>query len=275
MIPAIELQTSPAGLVAAAAALAAGAPLFSGGLRALRLRRVLGRLRPCAVSDLPTGLAHVTGAVALESPLFSPLGGHACAVFRLEVVGQEGALSAAIEIARPFRLVEGGRVARVRPDGARFDLAESARREVGAREPLSENLLALLERSPEAMWFRRSGGTLTLVERVLAPGAVCHVIGTARQSAHAAWTAELELQATGTGEAVAVAGEPPGEGPDLWLDAGDHLAYLRVSDRAPAPAALRVPAWRTLGAFVGPALSLGGLLYLAHAADRLRAAGGP
>jgi hypothetical protein len=59
--------------------------------------------------------------------------------------------------------------------------------------------------------------------------------------------------------------------PDLWLGAGDHLDFLLVSDRAPDPAALHLPAWRAAGVVVGPALSLLGLLYLARVADHLRA----
>ena len=54
---------------------------------------------------------------------------------------------------------------------------------------------------------------------------------------------------------------------------GEFLDFLLVSDRAPAARDLAVPAWRTVGAFAGPALSLLGLLYLAAAADQLRALG--
>jgi hypothetical protein len=274
MFPAIELQTSPAGLVAATAALAAGAPLFSTGLRAARLRRAVRRLREFGVSDLPSGFAHVVGAVALESPLFSPLTGVACAAFRLDVVGQEGALVRFVDGARPFRLIENGRVARVVPEGARFALAERARRTIAPDEPLSENLTTLLERLPEAVWFRRSGGTLTLVERTLVPGATCHVVGTARRAHLLEAAGEIELARTGTDGVVTVTASPTShDEPDLRLDAGDHVDFLLVSDRPPHPADLHVPAWRALGVVVGPALSLLGLLYFAHVADQLRAVG--
>ena len=61
--------------------------------------------------------------------------------------------------------------------------------------------------------------------------------------------------------------------PELWLGPGEFLDFLFVSDRAPVARDLAVPAWRALGAFAGPALSLLGLLYLAAAAEQLRALG--
>ena len=60
---------------------------------------------------------------------------------------------------------------------------------------------------------------------------------------------------------------------ELWLGPGELLDFLFVSDRAPVARDLAVPAWRALGVFAGPALSLLGLLYLAAAADHLRTLG--
>jgi len=61
----------------------------------------------------------------------------------------------------------------------------------------------------------------------------------------------------------------PGE-VDLWVDGGGLLDFVLISDAAPAGEHLVVSRWRTLGLLLGPALSLTGLLYLAHAADQLR-----
>jgi hypothetical protein len=274
MLPSIELQTSPAGLVAATAALAAGAPLFSTGLRALRLGRALRRLRESGVSDLPTGFAHVVGAVALESPLFSPLSGTPCAAFRLDVIGQEGALSKPIDEVRPFRLIEEGHVARVSPEGARLGLSEHSRRSVGPGATLSEHLTELLQNVPEALWFRRSGGQLTLVEHALVPGVLCHVIGAVRRARAAEVAAQIEVLRTGTGSVVtASATAAPLDEPDLWIDAGDHHEFLLISDHAPRRSDMTVPGWRAAGVVAGPALALLGLLYFAHVADQLRAFG--
>jgi len=61
----------------------------------------------------------------------------------------------------------------------------------------------------------------------------------------------------------------PGE-VDLWVDGGGLLDFVLVSDAPPAGQDLVVSRWRTLGLLLGPALSLSGLIYLAHAADQLR-----
>lgn len=274
MFPEIDLRTTPAGLVAAVAALAGGAPLFSAGLRAHRLRRRARRLIPVPVGARPEGFAHVVGRVVLESPLFSPLSGQPCAAYRLEVSTSEESAPHPVDVLRPFRLVERGVEAGVRPEGARLALPETARREVPAVESLPSSLAALVERVPEASWHRANGGTLTLVERALVAGATGHVVGTARRTGAVAALEVGDLLRTGTDD-VAVVARPAAVAtsvePDLWLGAGDHLDFLLVSDRAPDPAALHAPAWRAAGVVVGPALSLLGLLYLARVADHLRA----
>ncbi len=84
--------------------------------------------------------------------------------------------------------------------------------------------------------------------------------------------AEVELLRTGTDPRPEVTAAPA-PGIALRLEPDDYVGFLLVSDRAPAPGTLAVPAWRTIGALAGPALSLMGLLYLAAAAERMRSLG--
>jgi hypothetical protein len=97
-------------------------------------------------------------------------------------------------------------------------------------------------------------------------------VGSARSEA--VETATVEWIRTGT-DAAAMAPAPLRRDPDLWIGGGDHLDFLLVSDRAPRPQDLRIPASRAIGIAIGPALSLAGMLYLASAADFLRAMGRP
>jgi hypothetical protein len=55
-------------------------------------------------------------------------------------------------------------------------------------------------------------------------------------------------------------------GPSLRLTSADPLDLRVVATGEFDPAALAPPAWRELGALLGPLLSLAGLMYLAHAA---------
>ncbi len=274
----------------AAAAVAAGAPLFGDGLRALRLSRLLPRLREVPLGDSPAGLVHVRGAVALESPLFSPLSGAACAGFRLEVRGLGTPVARAADVFPPFRVAAGGVSARVRTANARWDLSVTATREIPPDQPLTHNVEALLRTVPEALWLRRSHVTLRLTERALIEGAECHVIGFASGGNVIELIQEEELARTGTddGAHYAVAGltgrsaarmTAPGSsafaGSDLRIDAGEHLNFLLISDRPPRPEQLSVTPFRLLGLAIGPALSLAGILYFASAADYLRTLGRP
>ena len=283
----VWLHPTAARLPFAAAAIAAGAPIFSDGLRALRLRRLAPRLREVTLARTAHGMAHARGTVVLESPLFSPLSRVPCAGFVLEVRGVGTPVARVIDVCRPFRISSGGVTARVQAAKVRWLLAETATREVGPDQPLTQNLLALLERVPEALWLRRSRATLRLTERALLEGVECHVVGYLSDGAEAAAEERLDLARTGTDDAqVAVAGAPgrasgvPGGagraaltgGPavDLRIDPGEALGYLLVSDRAPDARHLTVPALRLAGLALGPLLSLAGLLYLVLAADRLR-----
>jgi len=266
------LHPNATGLTLAAAAVVAGAPLFNDGLRAFRLRRKLRAIEPSALRELPDGFAYVHGRVALESPLFSPLSGKACAGFGLEVRAVGLAVLRRIDVRRPFRLIQGRTTAHVSGARARWSLAVADERRVKPGEALTEGLRALLAGVPEALWWRRAGGTLHLRERVLAADADCHVVGSVR--GEAVETATVEWIRTGT-DATAVAPAPARRDPDVWIGGGDHLDFLLVSDRAPRPQDLRIPASRAIGVVIGPALSLAGMLYLASAADFLRAMGRP
>jgi hypothetical protein len=264
------------GLALAAGAVVAGAPLFSAGLRALRLRRLLlanPAERPLGL-DL-AGFVHVTGTVTLESPLFTPLSSSPCAGFQLEVRAIGAPIVRAVEARRPFRVSANGVSARVAAASGRWLLSTTAERDVGPDDHLSENLGRLLQQAPEALWWRRVGGRLRIVERALLAGSACHVVGSARSAHPLERTAELELAATGTDGAVELTAARGAVAslPELRLEPGDFLDFLLVADRAPDSRALAAPRWRTLGVLAGPALSLFGLLYLAAAAELFRSLG--
>jgi hypothetical protein len=276
-----SLEPTLMGAAIAAAAVAGGAPLFAGGLRAWRLRRELLRLRERPLRDLPTGLVHLRGRIVLETPLFAPLSGEPCAGFVLDAgaVG-EGRLATIAE-RRPFRVVSEGVVARVAGEHATLRLRPAMARQVACDEKLSERVAHLLARSPEVAWVRSSGRTLNLVERVLPLGAECHVVGVAhagRPEVAAAGAVEQEVLRTGTDDMpatrVAIAVDLLGQAhamvePDLWVDDGGSLEFLLVSDHAPGNLDRLAPRWKTALLALGPLLTLAGLLYLAHAADRL------
>ena len=161
---ALDLHPTAAGTVIAALALAAGAPLFSDGLRALRLRRRFRDLGVTALDARPGGTVHARGRVALESPLFAPLSGRPCAGFRLEVSSARHPAPSRVEVWRDFTLVDGASRAHVMGQAAEWDLMVTAWRDVGAAEPLSENVRALLARVPESGWLRGAGAPVHLVE---------------------------------------------------------------------------------------------------------------
>jgi len=279
----IWLHPTAAGLSFAAAAVAAGAPIFSDGLRALRLRRMLPRLREVALARTASGMAHARGTVVLESPLFSPLSRVPCAGFQLEVRGAGTPMARAIDVFRPFRISSGGVTARVGGGKLRWLLSETATREVAPDQPLTQNLEALLARVPEALWLRRSRVTLRLTERALLEGVECHVVGHVRDAQEIVAAERLDVARTGTDDALQVGvtsrmrtrtAYAAAPAYDLRIDPGDPLGYLLVSDRPPEPRHLVVPAIRIAGVALGPLLSLSGLLYLALAVDLLRAAEG-
>jgi hypothetical protein len=281
------LQPTGPGLLCAAAAVAVGAPIFSDGLRAVRLRRHLSRLRSANLSECPAGFVHVQGKVSLESPMFAPLSGRPCAGFRLEVRSSASPSPRWVDERRSFLVTNGTREARVLEQGASWELSVSAERDIAPDQPLSDHLSALLGDIPEVTWAKSTGATLHLVERALVAGAECHVVGHARP-ASAMWNeaAEAETETvllrTGTDDAAAEEISVPGgrsvtraSTPEVCIGSGEHLDFLLVTDRDPDPRRLSLPAWRMAGAAAGPALSLAGLSYLAGALDWVRALGQP
>ncbi len=272
MIPALLLHPSAGGLACAIGAVVAGAPLFSDGIRAVRLRRFLASVTEQAPGPDLAGFTHVSGRVVLESPMFPPLTPGPCAGFQLEVHAIGTLIAKTVEARRSFRVVSGRGSVRVDSIAGRWDLPVTAEREVGPLDALTQAQEKLIVRVPDAMLWRRAGGRLRLVERALLGGASCHVVGFAR---HTSTVAEpvvaAEILRTGTDGSVTVPAEMPVI--ETRIGPGEFLDFLFVSHRAPEPAALAPPRWRAVGAILGPALSLLGLLYLASAADAMRALG--
>jgi len=276
------------GLAGAVGAVVAGAPLFSDGLRALRLRRRLRHLDAARVPSGEGGFAHLQGTVALESPLFAPLSARPCTAFRLELRAEGAPIAATVGDERSFRVVTHEALAHVEAEDVRWVLPQTAERVVAASDPLSGTLARWLERAPEVLVWRRAGGRLRLVERALVAGAACHVVGHVERVHTAVPAAEVECETvllrTGTDDVPEIAAgtagfasrsratrEPAGTAePELWIGPDGAVDFTLVSDHAPAAADLAVPGWRVLGLLTGPALTLLGLLYLA---DALRALG--
>ena len=265
------LQPSAAGLTLAAAAIIAGAPLFASGMRAVRLRKHFRQLQRFPLAELPGGFAHVQGRVALESPLFAPLTAMPCAGFQLEVKAEGLSLHRSVDERRVFRLEDGRASALVGAQRGRWLVSATGERELRPEQPMTEGLAALLERVPEASWWRRAGGTLRLIEHALPAGAECHVVGTIRPMAAA--SASVEWVRTGTDDAHRAPERSVIPDPDLWIGSDDHLDFLLVSDQPPGEEDLHVPTRLAVGVLIGPALSLTGMLYLASVADYLRSLG--
>jgi hypothetical protein len=261
-------------LACAIGAVVAGAPLFRDGLRSLRLRRHSAGLAERPLAESLAGFVHVSGTVALDSPMFTPLSAVPCAAFQLVIHAVGAPIVRSVEERRPFRLVGPGASARLESTVGRWALGATAEREIAADEPLPGSLSRLIEQVPEALWWRRLGGRLRLVERALLAGSSGHVVGFARRAHALDQVEDLEWVRTGTDGAFQVASASgTAQTCELWLGPGEFVDFLFVSDRPPVAGDLAVPAWRVLGAFAGPALSLLGLLYLAAAADQLRTLG--
>jgi len=255
-------------MLVAIACVVAGGPWFADGLRALRLRRLLARLRERPLDADCAGLVQVRGQVALESPLFAPLSSRRCAGFVLDVHGVGIHVGGQVRELREFQLHSPDGSARVEALGGRWQLPVTAEREFGPGEPLTENLATLFERSAELRWLKGRGVKLRVVERALESGATASVIGFAR-AGMAVPVAGIDLARTGTdGNVVLQEIVSERVAPSLHIGPADTLDLLVVGDRLPEPRRLEPPRWRTLGAILGPALCLAGLLYLAHAAGQ-------
>jgi hypothetical protein len=271
---ALWLKPSAAGLTLAVAAVVGGAPLFSAGLRSLRLRRQLRGARRRKLDAVPDGrFAMVSGRVALESPLFAPLSGTACAGYDLEFRAVGSTVRCVVSERRPFRLVTAAGSAHVAGSARHWQVGATVEREIAADGGISEGLATLLARAPEALWWRRAGGRLRVIERALAADAECHVVGMAQVTRAAAASAATAWVRTGTDGAIAIESPPAAAAPDVTIGSGDGLDWLLVSDRQPDPRQLSIPLARAAGTVLGPLVSLLGMLYLASAADHWRALG--
>ncbi|MGH7742141.1 MAG: hypothetical protein ACRENS_08970 [Candidatus Eiseniibacteriota bacterium] len=283
----LDLSHNAPGLLCAAAAVAAGAPIFARGLRALKLRQHLEGLRSAAIADAPEGLVHLRGKVTLEQPLRGPISGLPCAGFRLEARTLDTASFEHIDEVRRFSLEQGSYTARVVEDPAAWEVQVTGQREIKAGDNISQQLATLIKKMPEPAWARSAGATLQIVERALITGSECHVVGFVRHAPPMEMEAELPVEVaaeavwlrTGTdNESWGVSSSGNGDAsaakaPALWVGRGEHLEFLLISDQAPEARRLAPPLWQAIGAFVGPILSLSGLVYLARALDVMRAAG--
>jgi hypothetical protein len=284
----LDLYHSAPGLLCAAAAVAAGAPIFARGLRALKLRQNLEGLRSAAIADAPEGMVHLHGKVTLEHPLRAPISGVPCAGFRLEARTLDSASFERVDEVRRFSIEQGSYAARIVEDPASWEVQVTGQREIKSGDAISQQLSTLLKRMPEPAWARSAGATLQLVERALITGSECHVVGFVRHAPPL--SAAVEVPAEAVAEAVwlrtgtdneswsTTASTDNGSGsseraPALWVGRGEHLEFLLVSDQAPEARRLAPPLWQAIGTIIGPVLSLAGLLVLARALDVMRAAG--
>ncbi len=263
------LGAGPAGMLTAVACVVAGGPWFADGLRAVRHRRLFAALRRRREDGLREGLVLAHGRVELESPLFAPLSQRPCAGFVLEVRGEDGVLAGSVRETRAFRLACDQGDVSVDGDDDDWRLGIAQERRVDSAAGLSANVTALLDRTAELRWLKSRGGPLLLIERVLLAGSEGFAVGVA-QRVGVAIADTAVVARTGTDDA------PVSMMTDVsaWrLVAPMALEHCVVSDREPEPMRLAPPRWRTLGALLGPALALVGLLELAHAAGRAMSGG--
>ena len=131
----------------------------------------------------------------------------------------------------------------------------------------------LLRSTPELRWLVARGGPLVLRERALFAGASAVVLGMASRLAAAELTAAEVLQRTGTDDVswsttVDAGAAGMAEAPAWMIGPEEPFERCIVSDGGSEPARFAPPAWRLLGAVLGPALSLAGLIELARAAGQ-------
>lgn len=270
MQPLFEIPVSAAGLLLAAASVIAGAPWFADGLRSLRVRQALASLRPESLARAARGLSQLRGRVELESPMFSPLSARPCAGYVLEVSGVGTRFGSSVSESRPFLLVEDGDRARVEAEAIIWQLAVTAEREVEAGAVIPERIRALLDRNPDLRWLLAQRGALKLVERALCSGVECHVLGELRHERIVTRAEEDWVARTGTDGDSVMESSATHDGAVMHrVVSSEVLERIVVANGAVDPAPLTPAAWRTSGTLLGPALCLAGLLYLAHAADRM------
>lgn len=268
MIFPFEFPLGTSGVLVAAACVVAGGPWFADGYRALRLRRQAARLQARPVSGDMDGLVQARGRVQLAGPLFSPLSGHPCAGFELEVSSVDWPVRGVVHEHRAFDLQDGEAAAHVHAVGGDWRLPVTSERTFAADETLSENLRALLARQGELAWLGERHGAVRIVERALFAGAEVCVIGIASRGLGRHDEAVLELARTGTdGDALVeyiVRGEA---GRSCELGPAEALAVQVLGDGPADALGLAPQRRRVLGTLFGPALALTGLIYLARAAS--------
>ena len=269
----VSVPVTPGGLIAAAACVVAGAPLFARGLRAYRMRRRLDHLLERPLTEDIAGLVRVRGRVALEGPLFAPLSGTPCSGFQLEVRGEGSSVGGVVHDWRAFRLESGDVAALVPSEAVDWHAPVTAQRDVPSGATVPERLSALLDSCNEVRWLRERGVALHIVERALEAGRVVSVVGVARNARLEAVEYIEELAATGTdGGAFGPPRMLPGPALDsfeLELAADDTLPRVQVFADPPDATLSRPSRWDEALVALGPALSLAGLLYLARAAEPL------
>lgn len=269
----VSLPVTPGGVLAAAACVVAGAPLFARGRHAYRMRRRLEQLAERPLTDDSDGLVRVRGRVALEGPLFAPLSGTPCAGFRLEIRGAGSRVGGVVQDQRAFRLQSGDTAAQVPGEACDWHVPVTAQRDLAPGAPLPERLTALLDSCTEVRWLRARGVELHVVERALEAGRVVSVVGVARHERTAVSEDHLELAATGTdGRAFAAPRMLPGPAFDTYelrLGADETLRRVQVFADPPEATLPHPSQWNESLLAAGPALTLAGLLYLARAAEPL------
>ena len=269
MAPSLQIPVSVGGLLVAIAFVIGGGPLFAFGLRALRVRRALSRLREEALSLDSRGLVYVQGKVAIESPMFSPLSQQPCAGFTLHVNAEGTRIGGVVRQQRAFRLESAQASARVEAVHQPWATVTTAERRIAPGEALSERLAGLFESNAELRWLRRSGQTLVLREQALLPNAHVHVLAHAHVAESDAVVGEIEYARTGTDDAPVSHAGAATKTTELVLGGDDPHMPCVVSSLVPSLSAIRPSRLETAGAIAGPLLTMAGLLYLAQAAEAL------
>jgi hypothetical protein len=267
------LPLTPGGVLFAAMAVVAGAPLFARGRRAYLRRQSLRDLAERPLTEDTLGLARVRGRVVLEGPLFAPLSGTPCAGFQLEVRGEGSSIGGTIRDMRPFRLQSGDTSAIVPSEDSDWFTPVTAQREIATGAQVPERLATLLDSNNDVRWLRERGVVLHVVERALEAGRVVSVVGVTQHERVTVFEEDVELLATGTDgggfQGPRLVPGPPLDTYELRFGTDDTFDRVQVFADPPDAKVPQPAPWTDLLLIVGPAISLAGLLYLARAAEPL------
>jgi len=273
MDPSSLLPLTPGGMLFAAAAVVAGAPLFARGRRSYLARKSFRELAERPLTEDSTGLVRARGRVALESPILAPLSGTPCAGFVVEVRGQGSSIGGAIRDMRAFRLQSGDTTALVPSQDCDWYTPVTAQREITPSTQVSERLATLLDSNNDVRWLRERGVTLQVTERALEAGRVVCVVGVTYHERVAANERQSEFLATGTDgggfQRPELVPALPLDTYELRFGTDDRLPRVQVFADPPEAKLSTPPRWNDLLLIVGDALTLAGLLYLARAAEPL------